>query len=347
MIYWLPKAQQDAVLKDPETYILTNLNGSLDADTHFYLGVAHDLLKNKPQALVSFKKALQKNLAHSGSLLGMSLIYFEQGKEKEARRLFLRTLRVDHQAAASAVEFQRLLRQRLGLIEANQQSLWCLEQLHKHHQSTYESQFELAKILFESSEFQRSASIFQSLLQVNAYNNEASQYLSYIFEKLYRGNELIEKTLNLAFWMQNRSDTFFNLAMVCQNDQAQEDLSLHFFYLASRADEHDPGLRFSLEQACLDRIGQIGQPRTADQYCHLMMAHLYHGSVAVAERYAKVLRERFSWKHPETFEAMQPKPLWQDWLLKDEGILGDALRAWFGEEPVENWKFLKKSRIAQ
>jgi len=345
MIYWVKKERRPALQKDPHMYIqmLLNRNVALSSEDLYELAVCFDLLHEFKETKRYCQIALQKNLAHTPSLYGMSLRAFEDKSFDEAKRSFGRAIRLDPDAAGSALHFQVRLRTALSLPQATQWGLWCLEQVQLSNKASDSTQFELAKILFERSEFERAIPLFKSLVRQEDLAFEVTQYLSYIYERLYTGDELVERTLELAQVVPQRSDLFFNLGMVCQHEQKRLDLSIHFFYLAVRSDAQDPSLRFSLEQACLELIGAQSKPSKPEDYFQLMLAHLYHGSVAVAERYARILRERYSYRYPLSFESLAPKALWSNWLLKDEGLLSEALRQWFGDHPVENWKITKRN----
>lgn len=343
MIHWLSETKRRELQRDPEASIQSLIGRitQLDGEELFSLAAAYYLIQDQEKSKKFCRLALQKNFCHVPSLYGLALIFFGEGKELEAKRFFSKALHFDSDAASSVLYLQQQLRSILGLTDANQLGLWCLEQLNESNKGDRSCQFELGKILFERSEFEQAVPVLKPLMGMSEYSFEVTQYLSYIYERLYSGDQLIEKTLELGELVSERSDLFFNLAMICQHDQGRLDMAVHFFYLAVRSDPKDPGLRFSLEQACLELIGQLGKPNDDLDYFHLMIAHLYHGSLAVAERYARTLRKRFQWSHPRSFQSLAPHRLWDNWLLKDEGVLGEALNQWFGDQPVENWKINK------
>lgn len=344
VIHWVVKEVRTRLRKDPEAYIqrFQEPYGNLSGDELFALAAAHNLLGMSKETKKFCRLALQKSFGHVPSLYSLALKFFEESKIDEAKRSFLRAVRLDENAAENVIYVQSQLRALMTLPEATRWGLWCLEQLQASQKHSTGSQFELGKLLFERSEFEQAVSVLKPLLSYPEYAFEVTQYLSYIFERLYKGDELLEKSLDLAQLVKERSDLFFNLAMVCQHEQNRLDIALHFFYLAVRSDPQDPGLRFSLEQACLEYIGQHNSPKSAADHFNLMIAHLYHGSVAVAERYARSLRSRFEYKHPFTFYSFEPRGLWKDWLLKDDGILGEALQMWFGSVPSQSWKLNTK-----
>lgn len=340
VIHWLKNSVRKEILSNPSSFLQLRVinEAKASSDELFEIAAAYDFLQDSKKAKLYCQRAIQRSFQHIPSFYGLALKSFEDHKFEEAQRFYLRAIRMDPQAAEGALYFHQRLRGFFSLPEATHWGRWCLEQLQTSDKASMASQFELGKILFERSEFDQAVPILKALVQCEQYSFEAIQYLSYIYERIYKGAELVENTLQLASCVKDKSDLFFNLAMVCQHEQNRLDLALHFFYLASRSDAQDPGLRFSLEQACLEYIGQNAQPKTPDEYFSLMVAHLYHGSLAVAERYARSLRKRFHWKFPNSFSKLEPSSLWIEWLVKDEGILGEALEAWFGETPVENWR---------
>lgn len=340
VIYWLSNEEQEDVLSQPEALIESlepRLSGLLDQEI-FQLAAAYEFLGQSKKAKLLCRLALEKNLNHVPSLYALSLMSFRDSKNSEAKRFFSRALKRDEKASESILHFQKRLRNVLTGPQAGQWVAWCLEEIHRQQKSSEETRFELAKILFEQSRWNEAASFFEGLLMNEKCAYESSQYLSYIYERLYQGEELIERYLGLAKKVKERADLFFNLGMIFQNDRKQSGLSLHFFYLAHREDPYDPGLRFSLEQACMEQIGKSQDAKKEDEFLDLMFAHLYYGSVAVAERYARVLRDRSDWRFPESFQNLKPTGLWDDWLLTDNGTLGEALVKWFRESPVETWK---------
>lgn len=340
MIFWVSAEKQEQILSQPEASI-NSLEAKLDclsAPEFFELAAACEFLGRRQKAKTYCRRALEKNLNYVPSLYSLSLLSFRESKFEEAKRFFCRALKLDQMASESILHFQKRLGSILSAPAANHWSSWCLEELHRLEKASDDTRFELAKLLFEQSRWNESAQLFESLVQHPDYAYEVSQYLSYIYERIFKGEELIEQCLHLASQIKERADLFFNLGMIFQNDRQYQGSSLHFFYLAHREDPHDPGLRFSLEQACMEYIGDTHEAKNEKEFLDLMFAHLYYGSVAVAERYARVLRERWNWKFPESFRALGLKTLWEDWLLKDKEQMGKALQKWFGENPQESWK---------
>jgi len=340
VIHWVRSAVRKSLEEAPEVFIQDQavFLSQINSDRLFELAAAYHIIRDDKISERLLRAALQKNIRHIPSLYGLCILAFKKGDMEKAQKLFSRASRLDGQAASSTLYIQNQLRAMLPLPEATRWSLWCLERLQFLKKFSVSTQFELGKILFERSEFERASTVLRPLTAVSEYSYEVTQYLSYTYERLYSGDELVEKIMEVAEMATDRSDLFFNLAMICQHDQKRLDLAIHFFYLATRSDPKDPGLRFSLEQACMELIGKLGKASKAVDYCQLMLAHLYHGSVAVAERYARLLRKRYGWKYPESFSTLLPGSLWQNWLLKDEGILKGALVQWFGFAPTEDWK---------
>lgn len=323
----LPEYQ--ALLKADPNLILKQFPNPAESDGFFAWGLAQRALGQIRQAESSFRKALQFNLQHIPSLYALSLQSFRRGAEREARNFFKRAIRLDPNAATNVLSFQRELR--LGVpgtfAENNLHiAMWCLHELEAIQKMNAETVFQMGKLHFEQSKLKEALPYLREALGVDEYHQEASEYISYIFEHLYQGDELIEKSLELAGSLKNPADLFFNLAMVCQHEQQRTELALHFFYLASRADPTDPGLRFSLEQSALDLIARMKKSKRQDPFL-MMLAHLYQGSIAMAKRYAESLEEL---QYPESFQWRSPDRLWKDWLLTDGGILGASLRDWFG-----------------
>lgn len=338
MIHWLPADLQEKVLSEPEKLIeLFEQSSELSADETYCLATAYEFLGQALKAKNLCREALQKNLNHFPSLYALSLKSFKERKQSEAKRYLRRALQLDADASASMIHFQKKLRVIAPLPESTLWASWALEELHKLNKSSDDSKFELGKILFEQSKIEEAAALFKGLLSNEKLAYESSQYLSYIFERLYRGEELMDHYLQLASSVKEKADLFFNLGMIFQNDRNFWLQSLHFFYLAHREDPLDPGLRFSLEQACMDHIGRSENAKTDQDFLRLMFAHLYYGSVAVAERYARNLKERWSWKFPDSFEALKPSILWQS-ISQDKTQVGQALDQWFGLKSSESWK---------
>lgn len=345
---WLRKDFQDRVDSTPEEFKfeLEAKNGALCEEELFALAATYDRLREPDRSAQICRQLLQKNWGHIPSLFALCLLSFENKKFEEAQRWFRRALHFDRSsmAAEATLFIHQRLRTRLSVTESGRSGLWLLETLHKSERSSVEALFEYGKMLFERSQFETSALVMKKVLDHKELGFEATQYLSYIYERLYSGDELIEKTLELASEVKDRSDLFFNLAMIAQHDENRPHLSLSLFYLASQSDPQDPGLRFSLEQACLELIGQISKsPKAMDQF-HLMIAHLFHGSLALAKRYAQILRDRHDWRFPESFQLLEPHGLWKDWLLVDQGVLGEALQQWFGDAQSDDWQSLRRSR---
>jgi tetratricopeptide (TPR) repeat protein len=327
MLHWLKEDWRIAVQKDAQA-LIDSLKGQTDVDSLFCMAVAHDHLGDFQMAERSLKEALQKNLSHIASVYMLGLMALQRGREAEARNYLKRGLRLDPQASQNALFLLRELKQIFtNSMKATDSSVWLLTELVAMKKSTETARFQLGKLLFEKSAYEDAAKHLLSALNEPELSGEATEYLSYIYEHLYKGDELIERTLELAELVRDRSDLFFNLAMVCQHDQRKLELALHFFYLASKEDPADPGLKFSLEQAAIEMMNEVQKTATPDRELLLMFAHLYQGSLGVAKRYAQGLKEL---KFPDSFENRMPEKLWQRWLLKDNGILGQALQSWFG-----------------
>ena len=88
-------------------------------------------------------------------------------------------------------------------------------------------------------------------------------------------------------------------------------------------------LKFSLEQASVEMITQLNRSGRRSDPFYLMLAHIYQGSTAAAKKYSEELRD---FEFPASFEELEPQKLWQEWLVKDKGPLGSALKAWFSEK---------------
>ena len=339
VIQWLSDKSRTLLETEPEQ-LLGELEGtpSPDSEKLFELAVVYDHLGREALAKSCWKKALEKNLSHAPSLYALALAALESQNAPEAMRYLKRVLRTDAQAAENVKLFQNGLRARLSAPEASQWALWTLEQLHYLKKDSDSCRFDYAKLLFERSKFQEACELFYSLVRQKQFAYEATQYLSYIYEKLYRGDELLDRCLDLATLVEDKSDIFFNLAMICQNDQRDTSLALHFYYLASRYEPADPGLKFSLEQACVELIGEIGRSTDPKRQLSLFFCHAYHGSLALAERYAQSLRSEHGMKFPESFEALVPQRLWHEWLLAESSPLRDLLARYFGEQNREHWK---------
>ncbi len=329
MFAWLSTEIGDAIRKNPREY-LDAIKLPCTADSYFEIAVAEQTLGQHSRAEKALRMALQKDLRHLPSLYALALKEFQKSQERIAKNLFRRALRLDSKASESAPRFQKELKTSISCYEtACRLGVWCLKELEFLGKETAESKFFLGKTLFEQSRLEEAVSYLYEALKEPEFSQEASEYLSYIYEHLYKGDELITKTLLLAKDVKNRSDLFFNLAMVCQHEERRSDIAMHFFYLAFQEDPQDPGLRFSLEQAALEVIGKANKKLSPmDSKFLLMFAHLYQGSMGMAKRYAMSLKENIS--YPETFKTYQPVDLWNDWLLKDEGLLGQSLRQWFG-----------------
>lgn len=327
MIHWLKPEENEAVRSDPEAFI-DSIQNPKTAEDFFALAVANEHAGRKNMSEPLVRRALQLNFCHLPSLYLLALKAFEKRREKDAKTLFRRVIRMDPQATTHALMFQKELKFALTNYEdAGRWGVWCLEELEAFQKASLSTKFQLGKTLFEQSRLKDAIPHLRSALQAKELATEATEYLSYIYEHIYRGSELIERILELAEEVSERSDLFFNLAMVCQHDQKRLDLAMHFFYLASREDPYDPGLRFSLEQAAVEFIAASNRrPSKADPLM-VMMAHIYQGAMGVARKYAEELKHI---EYPDSFQVMEPPSLWNRWLLKDEGALGRSLRAWFG-----------------
>lgn len=345
MIRWLSEKSRRLLETEPEV-LLWELEDQrpLSADQLFELAAAYDYLGKYAAARQNLKRALALDISHVLSHYGMGLLALESPQKNLAVRYLQRALRMDPRAAENTKIFQQALRARLSAPEASQWSLWALEHLHQLKKESESCRFEYAKLLFERSKFAEAADFFYALVKNKDYAFESTQYLTYIYEKLYRGPDLIERSLDLANIVEDKSDIFFNLAMVTQAELKDPELALHFFFLASQFEPADPGLKFSLEQACVDLIGEWGRTHDPRKQLGLFFCHLYHGSVALAERYAKILRENRDWKFPDHFQSLQPARLWQEWLLRDELPLRDHLVRWFGSDQVPTWRRLQIPR---
>ncbi|MDB5038708.1 MAG: hypothetical protein JWQ35_2236 [Bacteriovoracaceae bacterium] len=303
--------------------LIEKLKSPQSSDEFYLVGLAFDLLGKNPNAENMFRMALQTNMRHVPSLYGLSLKSFQAAREQDGQKWLTRALRFDTNAEENVIRFQKELKAVIPLYQKSAQwRLWSLQQLEASKKDGPESKFELARLLFEQSQFSAALPYFRSLLSVKKHSREAAEYLSFALETIYRGEELLDKVLEVAAEVPNRSDLFFNLAMVCQHDQRRLDLALHFFYLASQEDPNDPGLRFSLEQVAMDIISE--GPKKKSPAILMMFAHFYQGSHGVAKKYAKELRE-FG---PEVLSSRMPKALWNNWLSADKGI-GEVLVAWF------------------
>jgi len=337
MLYWLSEENSKLLQTSPESFIEA-LGSPLTADDHFSLAAAHDHLGKGLLALRHYREALQKNLAHIPSCYALGIKFLERGKDAEAKSYLKRALRMDSLASKTALHLLRDLRAKLtNSVKANEFSVWIFQELERLKKSNSSTSFQLGKLLFERSAYEEAASYLLKSLEEGEVASEATEYLSYIYEHLYKGEELIEKTLQLAEKVRDRSDLFFNLAMVCQHDHGKLELAMHFFYLATKEDPADPGLKFSLEQAAIELMNHVQKSDPKDREFLLMLAHLYQGSLGVAKRYAQNLSHL---QFPEAFMSRSPETLWRDWLLKDNGILGQALQSWFGGKAPHSKKLL-------
>lgn len=335
MIFWLDSKQQARVSKDPYEIIRAARPkmDSLSAEELLVLAAAHERLGELKPAERLCRKALQRQLHFPECLFALSLLHFRQRNYEEAKRWFLRALRSKRDSVAADVfNIEQKLKAYLSVAEAGHWGLWCLREFHRACPSTPSTQFELGKLLFERSDYQGAIEAFLPLSGMPDFSYEATQYLSYLYERIYRGEELIRKTLELAEKSSERADLFFNLAMVCQHDSKFQEWALHFFYLAKEAEPDDPGLRFSLEQACVDYIGQHTQAKNLHQAYYLMMAHFYQGSISVADRYAEVLRDRFQIHDLQQFRNLHLPELWKPWLVQENSPFAHALMRWFPSE---------------
>lgn len=330
MLFWLKEEDSQLLQKNPEAFIEA-LGTPQTADDLYSLAMAYDQLGKASSALRFLKEALQKNLGHIPTSYVMGIKALQKNRELEGKNYLKRAVRMDPLAPKTALQLLRELRGALpNGAKANEVSVWLFQELERMKKADSSTSFHLGKLLFERSAYEEAAAYLIKSLEEGELALEATEYLSYIYEHLYKGEELIEKTLQLAEKVRDRSDLFFNLAMVCQHDHGRLELALHFFYLASQEDPADPGLRFSLEQAAIELMNQAQRSESKDREFLLMLAHLYQGSLGVAKRYAQNL----SGMHfPESFMTRNPQILWRDWLLKDNGILGQALQSWFGGVP--------------
>lgn len=282
MISFAPLQFQSLLETDPEK-LLYELQPH-DADEWFAVALSQYLLR-MPRGVMerSLREALRLNLRHLGSHYLYALSAFERNAEQDGRRYFRRAIQMDPQAAEHVLYVQRELKSRGQNYElACRTSVWCLKEVEALKKATAQSLFHLGKILFEQGAYQEACQYLERSLEESEFASEASEYLSYIFEQIYRGEELIQKTLDLAEKVKVRSDLFFNLAMVCQHEQKRSELALHFFYLASLEDPQDPGLRFSLEQEALEVISAQAKQKLKRDPILLTWAHLYQGSLGLA-----------------------------------------------------------------
>jgi tetratricopeptide (TPR) repeat protein len=329
MIHWLKPEDNEAIRSDPESFIQSKSDPKT-ADDYFALAVAHDFAGRRKVSGPLIRRALQLDFCHLPSLYLLALKAFERRRENEAKTIFRRVIRMDKEATTNTLAFQKELKFALPNYEdAGRWGVWCLEELEVFHKSSLSTKFQLGKTLFEQSRLKEAIPYLKAALSSKELSTEATEYLSYIYEHIYRGTDLIDQILQLAEEVSERSDLFFNLAMVCQHDQKRLDLAMHFFYLASREDPYDPGLRFSLEQAAVEFIGAANRRSSKTDPLLVMMAHIYQGAMGVARKYADDLKNI---EYPETFQAFEPQSLWSRWLLKDQGVLGHSLKAWFGPQ---------------
>jgi tetratricopeptide (TPR) repeat protein len=316
-------------LEDSPQQILEKIKEPQTSDEFYLVGIALEQLGKMPHAEQMFRRALEKNMAHVPSMYGLALKAFQMNNEKVGKRWLARAIRIDHEAENHVLRFQRELKTAIPAYQnACRARVHCLKELENFHKQGIESRFELAKLHFEMSNFNTAIPYLRKLLGERRYSQEAAEYLSFALENLYKGNELLEKNLEIAAEVKNRADLFFNLAMVCQHDQRRMDLALHFFYLASEEEPDDPGLRFSLEQAALEVITEGKRRKLSDVL--LMFAHLYQGSTGVAKKYASDLKEYGT----ELLSAHIPERLWKEWILPNRGPLGRFLAAHFKAKTI-------------
>lgn len=328
MFYWLNPDYSKDVRENTQQFLQT-LTQPKNSDEYYAKAAAFEFLGQHKAAADCLRLSLQQNLCYIPALYALALKAFQKFEERDGMSYFKRAVRLDKTAAEHALQFQKELKFTVSSYEdASRWGVWCLKELEIQKKTTTMSNFQLGKTYFEQSRFQDAVPYLRQALLDENIASEASEYLSYIFEHLYRGDELVLKTLELAREIPNRADLFFNLAMVCQHEQKRLELALHFFYLAHREDPNDPGLRFSLEQAALEVIGDNPKNNKAADPVLLMFAHLYQGSVGMAKLYASRLQ---AFEFPHSFVRRQPEMLWREWLLEDDGVLGDALKSWFGE----------------
>jgi len=327
MLHWLKDEWRILLENDPQA-LLKAVEHYQDTDALFCRALAYQAMGEGTECEKFLKMALQRDLQHFPSVYVLGLRFLKKGRDREAKNYLRRGLRLDRNAAQTSLH---LLKEIRGMHSHSPRSVelgvWMLRELVPLRKQTGTTQFHLGKLLFEKSSYDEAVPHLLEALEESDFCNEATEYLSYIYEHLYKGEELIDKTLQLAEIVKDRSDLFFNLAMVCQHDQRHLELALHFFYLAAKEDPSDPGLKFSLEQAAIEMMNQAQKSSNEEKDFLLMLAHLYQGSLGVAKRYAQKLKDH---RFPDSFESRMPQRLWQKWLLTDTGILGQALQSWFG-----------------
>ncbi len=335
MIFWLDPLKQEDLLSDPEACLqkLQSKSDPCDALELFEWGCASEFLGQIVEAKQKWRKSLEKDFGFFPSLYALSLYAFQDAKHQEAKRFLKRALRLDAEASKSLLFYQKKLRQLVPAPESILWSSWSLEEIARLSKGSEATRFELAKVLFEQSRFEEAQTNFEFLMEHSEFAQESSQYLSYLYERLYHGEELIQRYLVLIRKTTDRADLLFNLGMIFQNYRQHALHALQFFFLAHRYQPEDPGLRFSLEQACMDQIGRAQEAKTQRDFVELLFAHLYYGSTPVAERYAKVLKERWNWQFPEGLAAIGMGELWEEWLCQTSDPAIQKLNEWFGGEP--------------
>lgn len=314
----------DEMLWRPEL-LLKSIEKPHSSDDFYLWGIAHYEKGDLGAAEKYFKRALELSLHHVPSLFALSQFCFEAGKVDEGKRWFSRGI-LHKPKAEHVILFQKSLRVKKQISEPlGAIKLWCLHQVTRIHPDHALVQFEIGKLLFEQSKFEHSAAYFEAALSSPKVAREAAEYLSYVFETLYRGDELVTRTLEMVKGIDHKADVLFNLAMACQHDQKRMDLALHLFYLSSVEDPSDPGLRFSLEQTALEIIEKKRRMRDDDDKMLLMFAHYYQGALGLAKKLYFELKDH---EFPQDFFQNIPVALWQEWLLKPNSPLDLQFKSW-------------------
>lgn len=344
VLFWLDSSTQENLLSDPEGLIqrLKTQPRSLGAREFFEWACACEFLGNILEAKRLWKLSLQVEFGYFPSLYALSLYSFQESKHQEAKRFLKRALRLDEAASESMIFYQKKLRQLLPSPESILWGSWSLEEVGRLSKDSDSTKFELAKILFEQSRYSEAQRHFEVLVDHPEFSFESSQYLSYLYERLYQGDELIQHYLQLIRKVSERADLLFNLGMIFQNYRSYALHSLQFFFLAHRDQPEDPGLRFSLEQACMDQIGRVQEAKNRNEFVELLFAHLYYGATPVAERYARVLKDRWNWKFPQSLSEMGVSELWEDWLCHKDHPTFQKLSEWFSDTQAESTKIQRQ-----
>ncbi len=294
------------------------------ADDYYLWGLAHYDLVELSVAEQSFKRALELSFGHIPALYAMAQMTFEQGKIEEGKKWFIRTLKADAEAAHHGILFQRSLRtSRLSVETLASLKLWCLHKIEDHFPDQLSSKFEIGKLLFEISKFEASLPYFESVLVVPKLQREAAEYLSYVYETLYRGDELLSKTLAMCRLIEQKADIFFNLAMAFQHER--RDLALHLFHCAVQEDPSDPGLRFSMEQMAAEIIAERRRGTSDREKIALIFAHLYQGAHGMAKKLFFDLKHL---RYPEDFFPHIPEVLWKEHILTEDSSTSRFFESW-------------------